>query len=221
MLCPSRFYYLFFWSIWSGFGFFACFGRSDLRMQKRERRHVNIRVTETPSEWRVSAYTAPSGTPCLQTGPTHRRLRYHKYNGHLSNPDTVWPDRHTKSSLAEGRSEHASAIESAIVLWRWRRPSRALSQLWTHRPPLWAHIMQQTKACHSLACPKDWFSREFSRFKMRCNKHHNDGVKMHLWHNKSRLFSYRQMHTCYAYKSYSVNPACLSFSIKLKLIIVA
>ncbi len=111
--------------------------------------------------------------------PTHRRLRYQKYNGRLSNPETVWPDGHTKSSLAEGRSKHASAIESAIVLWRWRRPSRALSQLWTHRPPLWAHIMQQTKACHSLACPKDWFSREFNRLKMRCNKHHNDGVKMH------------------------------------------
>ncbi len=55
-------YYLLFWSIWSGFGFFACFGRSDLRMQKRERTHVNIRVTVK----RVSAYTAPSGTPCLQ-----------------------------------------------------------------------------------------------------------------------------------------------------------
>ncbi len=145
--------------------------------------------------------------------PSHRRLRYQTHNGRLSNPDTVWPDRHTKSSLAEGRSEHASAIESVIVLWRWRRPSRALSQLWTHRPPLWAHIMQQTKACHSLACPKDWFRREFNRFKMRCNKHHNDGVKMHLWHDKSRLFSHRQTFTCYAYKSYSVNTACLSFSI--------
>ncbi len=94
-------------------------------MQKRERRHVNIRVTVK----RVSAYTAPSGTPCLQTEPTHRRLSYQTHNGRLSNPDTVWPDRHTKSSLAEGRSEHASAIESVIVLWRWRRPSRALSQL--------------------------------------------------------------------------------------------
>lgn len=65
------------------------------------------------------------------------RLRYQKCifcedNACLSNPrrslDGLALPRPHKELPGRDRSEHVSHIESAFVLWRWRRPTRALSQ---------------------------------------------------------------------------------------------